>query len=178
MINGIFTNMKHVLLFLFFPLIGLSQKGNFGVQPGFEVSLGFKKVSEIGLGLNLYASKLESSKPFLVHSFSIVGLYNTNFHEGRFAVRIPYTLFLFQHSYTCMPSIGVFTEFNQDFKVDIGFRAGIVLGTGLHLHYTYTRYVNNSDGYFGNHGLSITFQLNMLHISQMAWKNEPRFRNN
>lgn len=178
MINGIFTFMKTLLLLLFIPIFGMSQKGNFGVQPGFEASLGYKKVSEIGLGFNLYASKLESSKPFLVHSFSVVGLYNTNFHEGRFAVRIPYTLFLFQHSYTCMPSIGVFTEFNQDLKVDIGFRAGIVLGTGLHFHYTYTRYVNNSDGYFGNHGLSITFQLNMLHISQMAWKNEPRFRNN
>lgn len=156
----------------------MSQKGNFGVQPGFEASIGFKKVSEIGLGLNLYASKLESSKPFLVHSFSVVGLYNTNFHEGRFAVRIPYTVFLFQTSYACMPSLGVFTEINQGSKLDYGFRAGVVLGTGLHIHYSYTKYVNNSDNYFGMHGVSLTLQLNYLQFSMMAWKHEPKFRRN
>jgi hypothetical protein len=52
-----------------------------------------------------------------------------------------------------MPSIGIFTEFNHDLKIDVGFRAGIVLGTGLHLHYSYTRYVNNSDYYFGSWSL-------------------------
>lgn len=168
--------MRLLIIALLFPFVAVGQGRNFGVNPGLEATLGYKKVSEIGLGLNLYASKIESSRPFLVHAFSCVGLYNSSFHEGRFALRFPYTLYLYQVSYTCMPSISVFTEFNQNRDPDYGFRLGIVLGTTLHLYYTYTKYQNNSDNYFGTHGISLTYQVNFLHFAQFGNKHEPRFR--